>query len=77
MVIVEGRRADQEYIVYYLYDKMFGGKGKMVDESVFNVNSVRKAVKPGGVGLKAAIYSKRHQVVSNEYSGSTSNDMSL
>lgn len=56
---------------------MFGGKGKMVDESVFNVNSVRKAVKPGGVGLKAAIYSKRHQVVSNEYSGSTSNDMSL
>lgn len=47
LVIVEGRRADQDYIVYYLYYKMFSGKGEMVDESIFNVNSVREAVKPG------------------------------
>lgn len=47
LVIVEGRRADQDYIVYYWYYKMFSGKGEMVDESIFNVNSVREAVKPG------------------------------
>jgi len=48
----------------------------MVDESIFNVNSVREAVKPG-VRLKAEIYSKRHRAVSNKYSGSTSNLLSL